>query len=44
MNEITAHAPNFECAGESVWLAVLALLCHLILKDHNDVHGKASYN
>ena len=44
MNEIAAQARHFERTGKNIWLAVLALLRRLILKDHNDVHGTAFYN
>ena len=44
MNEIAAQAPHFKSTGEWVGLAFLAFLRRLIFKDHNDVHGRASYN
>jgi hypothetical protein len=36
--EIAAEAPHFQCTGERVWRAFLALLRGLIFKDNNHVH------
>jgi hypothetical protein len=39
VNEIAAQAMDFQGTGECVWLAFLATLRRLILKNHNHVHG-----
>jgi hypothetical protein len=39
VHEIAARTFHFQRTGECVWLAFLALLRCLVLKDHNHVHG-----
>jgi hypothetical protein len=43
VNEIAARTLHFQRTGERVRLPFLATLRRLILKDHNQAHGRASY-